>query len=186
MAKTRHSPIKLARDIGAVITSIVVAILLVQTGAIQALLKLSESMNILGSFVAGMFFTSVFTTALATVTLGSIAIANNIWLVALCGGLGAAIGDFLIFKFIRDGVAEDTNALLAHSQRWRAIFHLRFFRFLLPFLGALIIASPLPDEAGLAMMGIVRFKARFLIPLSFIANALGILAIGLVARGLFA
>ena len=181
----RHSPSKLVRDIGAVITSIVVAILLVQTGAIQTFLNLSESMNILGSFVAGLFFTSVFTTALATVTLGSIAVANNVWLVAIIGALGAAIGDFLIFKFIKEGVAEDTNALIAHSRRWRAILHLRFFRFLLPFLGALIIASPLPDEAGLAMMGIVRFKARFLIPISFISNAVGILIIGLVARGLF-
>ena len=181
----KHSPSKLVRDIGAVVTSVVVAVFLVQTGAIQALLNLSESMNIFGSFLAGMFFTSVFTTALATVTLGSIAIANNLLLTALFGGLGAALGDFLIFRFIREGVAEDTNALIAHSKKWRAIFHLRLFRFLLPFLGALIIASPLPDEPGLAMMGIVKFKARLLIPISFLANAIGILIIGLVARGLF-
>lgn len=185
MVRTRHSPSKLARDISIVIISIVVAIILVQTGAIKALLDLSEGMNVIGSFLAGIFFTSVFTTALATVTLGSIAVMNNLWLVALFGGIGAAIGDFLIFKFIRDGVAEDTNALLAHSKRWRGIFHLRFFRFLLPFLGAVIIASPLPDEAGLAMMGIVKFKARILVPISFASNFIGILIIGLVARGLF-
>jgi hypothetical protein len=44
-------------------------------------------------------------------------------------------------------------------------------------LGALIIASPLPDEFGLALMGISRMRALVLMPISFVMNALGIYCI---------
>ena len=51
-------------------------------------------------------------------------------------------------------------------------------------LGALIIASPLPDELGLAMMGVARIKLRVLIPISLVLNFAGIVLIGLIANAL--
>ncbi len=70
------------------------------------------------------------------------------------------------------------------GKRLDRIFHLRFFRFFIPFIGALIIASPFPDEIGLAMMGIVKLEPKFLVPISFILNSIGILILLLVAQGL--
>lgn len=181
----RHGPTKLARDIGTVITSIAVAYILVEINAFDGLIQASSSVKFLGSFIAGMFFTSIFTVALATVTLAEIALTNNIFGVALFGGLGAVLGDLVIFRFLRKNIGKDVEELVKKNRRFRKVFRLRFFRFLIPFIGALVIASPLPDELGLAMMGVVELKARHLAPISFILNSLGILAVALVAQGLF-
>jgi hypothetical protein len=53
----------------------------------------------------------------------------------------------------------------------------RRFRRVLPFIGALIIASPFPDEIGLALIGLSTLsRAQFLL-LSYVMNTLGVLAI---------
>lgn len=181
----RHHPSKLVRDIGMIITSIAVAYLLVEIRAFEGFLAASSGIKFLGSFVAGIFFTSIFTFALSTVTLAKIALSDNIWGVAFFGGLGAVIGDIVIFKFLRRGIAENIEELIKKRKRLREIFRLRFFRFLITFLGAILIASPLPDEIGLTMMGVMKLKMRFLIPISFVLNFFGILIVGLVAIGLF-
>jgi len=62
--------------------------------------------------------------------------------------------------------------------------HLRLFRWSMVLFGALVIASPLPDEIGLAMMGLSKVKTLLFIPISFSLNAFGILIIGLIARTL--
>jgi hypothetical protein len=61
---------------------------------------------------------------------------------------------------------------------------MRVFRAVMPFLGALIIASPLPDELGLVFLGISKLKTRYFLPLSFVLNFFGILIIGLIAKSL--
>lgn len=181
----RHSPSKLVRNVGTIITSVVVAYLLAETRAFEGLLAASSGINFLGSFVAGMFFTSIFTFAPSTVTLAKIALSNNIWGVAFFGSLGAVVGDIVIFKFLRSVIAEDIEDLIKRRKRLGGIFRLRFFRFLIPFLGAIFIALPLSDEVGLAMMGVMKLKMKFLIPISFALNFLGILVVGLVAINFF-
>lgn len=77
--------------------------------------------------------------------------------------------------------------LLGHQgsiKRIKAVFRLRFFRWLTWLLGGLIIASPLPDELGIGLLGFSKMKLAAFIPLSLIFNSLGILVIGLVARSL--
>jgi hypothetical protein len=182
----KHGPTKLARDIGAIITSVAVAYVLIEINAFDGILHASSGMKFLGSFIAGIFFTSVFTFALSTVALAEIALTNNILGVAFFGGLGAVVGDLIIFRFLRKGIAEDIEELIKkEGKRLDYVFHLRFFRFLIPFIGALIIASPFPDELGLAMMGIVKLEPKFLVPISFVLNSLGILILLLIAQGLF-
>ena len=92
----------LMKDIGIIVLSVIVAIILIKTGAIEEILKQTRDLWFLDSFIAGMFFTSVFTTAPAIVTLGEIAHANSVILTAVFGGLGAVVGDLVIFRFIRD------------------------------------------------------------------------------------
>ncbi|MEK7557169.1 MAG: hypothetical protein AAB538_04290, partial [Patescibacteria group bacterium] len=50
------------------------------------------------------------------------------------------------------------------------------------FLAGIIIASPLPDEIGIALLGFMKTRKKDFFLLSLVANFLGILAIGLVAR----
>lgn len=177
----------LMRDLGIIILSIIVAVLLAKTGALVGILTSTQQWELLGSLIAGIFFVSVFTAAPAGVVLFEIAAANSIWEVALFGGIGALIGDLIIFRFIKDGLAEDIRWLVKKTKQERliSIFQLKLFRWLIPFIGAVIVASPLPDEIGLTMMGLSKIKTSAFIPIAFLLNFLGILIIALFAKGAF-
>ena len=172
------------QDLLVLAASIAAAWGIVEFELVQALLAAMGDGTLIASFVAGMFFTSVVTTAPAIAVLGELSLQGNVLTVALLGGAGAVVGDYLIFAFVRDRISQDVAHLLSRSALGRlyAIFHRPTFKWLLPFLGALIIASPLPDELGLALLGAARLKTRAFLPLSFAFNAAGILAIGLIAR----
>jgi membrane protein DedA with SNARE-associated domain len=144
-------------------------------------------MEYFGSFVAGLFFTSIFTTAPAIVTLGQIAEANNIWATALFGAFGALIGDLLIFRFVRDELTDHLLEAMKHSpglRRLRALMRGRHFRWFTIALGGLIIASPLPDELGISLIGLSKSSTKYFIPMSLVFNFIGILIIGLAARAI--
>ena len=177
---------KLRQDLGIIIVSVVVAIGLAWTGAIGNFLASTKELRHLGSFIVGIFFTTVFTSFPAMVVLGELAQAGPLFWVAFLGALGALVGDFVIFKFFRDRIADDFNYLVKRSgkERFFSIFHRRIFRWLFPLVGALIVASPLPDEIGLAMMGLSKMKTALFAPISFTLNFLGILIVGLIARSL--
>lgn len=174
------------RDLGIVALSVLIAILLAQSGALERFVIAVGELRLLGSFVAGILFTSVFTAAPATVLLGELAQANSAWMVALTGALGAVAGDYLIFHFIRDRFSHDIFDLLRQHgyRRVGRIVRLRSSRWVLGVVGMIIIASPLPDELGVTLLGFSRAKRRFFLPLSFTANFLGILLIGLAAKSI--
>lgn len=181
MAKKKLSP--LGRDIGTIVLSVFVAIFIVESGIIHRVLASSES-HIIGSFIAGIFFTSVFTVAPATVVLFEIAGSNSIFIVAIFGAIGALLGDLIIFRFVHEHLAADLMEFLKERRHKRLalLFRSRLYRRLVPFLGALVIASPLPDEIGLVMLGASHVKTPMFVAISLIFNFLGILAIGLVAK----
>lgn len=171
-------------DIIGISISIVLAILLARSGFIEQLL--TGKWILLESFIAGLFFTSAFTTAPAIAALGEIAQnAPSVWHVALAGGLGALVGDLIIFRIMRDRLEQDIYYALGRGGKMlHTILKVKLFRWITFFLGALIIASPLPDELGLMMMGLSRERISIFIPTSFIFNSLGIFIIGIIARSL--
>lgn len=169
-----------------IVASVLVALLLEKSGATESFLASIGELTNVGSFIAGMFFTSVFTTAPAMVVLGEIAQTHSPWIVALFGGVGAVCGDYILFLIVRNGLSRDVAYLVAHSgfRRFNNIFHTKLFHHVLPFIGALILASPLPDEIGLAMLGFSKVdKGRFLL-ISLAMNTLGIFVVATVARSL--
>jgi len=184
-APAKH-PNQLAKNLIIILASIFAAVLLAKTGVVGIILTQTKEIEILASFLGGFFFTSVFTVAPATVVLAQVAQENSPFIVALFGGLGAVAGDLILFRFLKSHLTDQLVSLFSHpkSERLLKLFHLNIFHWLMVFVGALVIASPLPDELGLMLMGLGELKTRFLIPLSFVLNALGILVIGLVARQL--
>lgn len=187
MAKKRlhkkHSNPKLLRDLAIIVGSVIFAVLMVHSGFIEGFIASIRQVGFLGSFVAGLFFTSLFTIAPASIALAKISMTTPPLLVAFWGALGAMIGDLILFLFIRDSLAEDIVELIKSPQYHRiiSVFHLRIFRWLIPFFGALLIVSPLPDELGLAMMGFSKIKTRVILPLTFVLNFLGVLLICAIA-----
>ncbi|MCC6934218.1 MAG: hypothetical protein IT406_00780 [Candidatus Yanofskybacteria bacterium] len=183
----KRQAVSVVRDFATIALSILVAILLVRTHALADILTATKQIEVIGSFVAGIFFTSVFTVAPAVVVLGELARSNSLILVAVAGGLGAVVGDLIIFRFVRDRLSGHVLELLQQhgvGKRMRALFRLNYFRWFTFLLGGLIIASPLPDELGVSLLGFTRMRLPVFIPLSFTFNAVGIFLIGSLARAL--
>ncbi len=175
------------QDLIIIALSIVVAIVLVKTQLIVHFLESTKQYEFLGSFVAGVFFTSIFTTAPAIVALGEIAQMQNTFFVAFFGALGALLGDVIIFRFIRDNLSEHLTEIMKHQIEDKAMHfkhHLKFFRWVTFFVGGIIIASPLPDEIGIGLLGLSKMNMRWFIPIAFIGNFFGIVLIGIIANSL--
>lgn len=169
---------ELAKDIVFIITGGIVALILSHIGFIDYAVSIFGSTG-WASFIAGLFFTSVFTIAPASVALGHIAMNSPNHIVALFGALGAVCGDLILFYFIRDRFTDDLMNSFGSvfAKHIISSFHIGFLKWLSPVLGTLIIASPLPDEFGVALLGISRVRVYLVIPLSFMGNILGIYAI---------
>lgn len=181
----RHDHSQILRDIVFVIFSILVAIIFVRTQALTHLLDTTKHLQILGSFISGLFFTSIFTTPPAIVALSQISAHGSLITTAFFGALGAVIGDLIIFRFVRDRFSEHLTDMLTHSRgmkRIGALFRNKSFRWFTFFFGGLIIASPLPDEFGITLLGFSKMRTSWFVPLSFVFNFIGILLIGMIAR----
>jgi hypothetical protein len=174
------------QDFFIIAASLVLAWAIVHYQLVQALLASLDGGVALASFIAGIFFTSVTTTAPAIAVLGELSLEGNLFVVSLMGGAGAVVGDYIIFAFVRDRVSDDISYLLKRTgtPRFFKVFRRKTFRRILPFIGGLIIASPFPDELGLALLGLAHLSTGRFILISFSFNAIGIFLIGIAARAL--
>ena len=174
----------LLRDLLIIVISVTAAVWLARIGAVEKFLALTGGFKILASFVAGMFFTSIFTTAPAMVALAVLARDFPPLWVAAIGAIGAALVDFVIFRFVRDDLSKDDAGMFTVKIRRKFVrlFRHGFLKWLLVLFGGVILASPFPDELGLAVLGLAKIKNRVLLPLSYVMNFIGILAIVSVAR----
>ena len=164
---------------------IITAIVLFKTDLVYVLVDQTSS-TLLTTFIAGIFFTSSLTVAPSVIALSEIAQHTPAWQVALVGGAGALLGDLFIFRFIRSHLIERIvrAAFSNHARRIGRAIAAGPLWWLTPLFGALIIVSPLPDEIGLLMMGLSRISMVQLIPLAFVANAIGIFALAAVVQSL--
>lgn len=156
------------------------AIILLSAELFQSFVLKMGGFGYLGAFFAGIFFVSTFTVVPAAITLFLLGESLNPYLLAVIAGSGAVIGDFLIFRFIKDELYREVALLASEVIRkgyFRRIVRLKTFSKLLPVVGAIIIASPLPDELGIALMGLTKIKTQKLILITFVLNTLGILVI---------
>lgn len=139
------------------------------------------SLGYLGVFIAGLLFTFGFTTPFAIgffITLNP----ENILLAGILGGIGAMLGDLFIFKFIRFSFMDEfkrlehTKLISSVSSLIEDTFGKKLKAYILYLFAGIIIASPLPDEAGVIMLaGLTKIKTWALAIISFIFNTIGII-----------
>lgn len=165
--------------------SFFVAVYLVRNGALDALFSITEAAP-LQSVVAGSFFTSVFTTAPAIAALAKLSQHAPLYIVATFGALGAVCGDLFLIRFTRSRLVDDLlhHAISNKTQRRLEKYRSGPIGWMTLALGAFIIASPLPDELGLMLMGFTVVRTLYLIPISFVMNFTGIVLIGLATAAL--
>ena len=138
------------------------------------------------TFIAGFFFTFGFTTAFSVgyfITLNT----EKILLLGLIGGLGALIGDMIIFYFVRTSLKDEfkqlnkTFLLKKTNLIINSMFNHRIKKYLIYSFAGLVIASPLPDELGITLMaGFSKIKPLKLFLISFTFNTLGIIVMLLI------
>lgn len=157
--------------------SIVLFFALFRTAPVEEFLSNVGSYGYLGAIIAGIFFVLTFTVVPATVVLFHIGATLGSPATAFFAGIGAVMGDYLIFRFLRDRVFEELQPIFLRCGGAAIARCLKrpYLRWLAPVLGALIIASPFPDEIGIGLMGISRVKNWQFLIISFFLNSLGIL-----------
>lgn len=161
------------------ILSLSLAWWLVKNGYIRGLIDTILPLKLVAEIAAGVFYTSFLTAPISIAMLVILAEQNNPILTAALAGLGAVLGDFLIVKFFREKISSDLKEISKqfHLQKVNGILQKLHLDFLTPLIGAIIVASPLPDELGLMMLGASRLTYREIALLSYILNTAGMLLI---------
>jgi hypothetical protein len=156
--------------------SVVFAVLLFRYQPFHAFLLGLGGAGYIGAFFAGFLFVLSFTVATASVILLVLSERLSPLEVGIFAGLGAMVGDLIIFRFIKDGVAEEVTPLYNSlgGKRITKLLQKKYLKWMLPVIGAIIIASPFPDEIGVALMGVSKIKQYQFLLLTFILNATGI------------
>ena len=171
----------MTKDLFIISFSIIVAIVLIKTNAIINLINSTKEYEIIASFIAGIFYTSIFTVVPATAAIIEIAQRSNPFLIALVGGFGALLGDYIIFRYIRDNISGYISSI-ARKIRHESILESKIFSFSFAIIGAVIVASPLPDEIGLALMGITKMRTLYFVPISYVLNSIGVFVLALIGK----
>lgn len=164
------------------ILTFILAYLLYYLGRFSVFHDYVISLGYLAPFLAGMFFVYGFTAAPAAAIFLAISGDYNLWYAALSGGVGAMIGDLLIFYIVRTRLEKELEELQKEKifqmvrRVLRKILPGWLRRLIAPFFIGFIIASPLPDEVGTILLSANRqvSPAKFMI-VTFILNTIGIL-----------
>ena len=166
--------------------SILIGLILLKTTFFREIVFHLGNLGYIGAFFGGVLFVSTFTVSIGTALLLLLAETLHPIEIGLIAGFGAVLSDLTIFHFIRNKGFDSEIKHLIETLGGDKIIHLihtKYFSWTLPVLGAIIIASPLPDEMGVGLLGISKLKTSQFILLSFILNSIGIFVI--VSAGAF-
>lgn len=157
--------------------SFILAFVLLRTETFRIIIAQLGNYKFLGAFAGGMLFVSTFTVSIGAVILLFLAKTMNPVEIGLIAGAGAVLSNLVIFRFIQSRELMEEIKHFFHyfgGDKISHLIHSKYFSWTLPVIGALIIASPFPDELGVGLMGIAKMKTWEFILLSFILNSIGI------------
>ena len=142
--------------------------------------------GIFGIFIAGVFYTFSFTSSIGALILVTVAPYFPTGVIAVVGGAGALAADLAIFNFVKHDLKKEVdriaNSAFICAVGAKNIFCQQWFRNV---FGAFILASPLPDELGVAMMSTGKISKGNFALISFIVDVVGIYVLVYVARLLY-
>jgi len=160
-------------------TSIVLFVFILQDTRVHITLHSLSHFRYFNVFILGFFIASTFTVVPAITALTFLAQTLDPVTVAFTAGLGTMVGDYAIFHFFKDSVLTELKPFFFHFRESRLLhlFSTPYFAWLSPVIGAIIIASPLPDEIGLGLLGSKRIRKWHFLTITFLLNSVGIFLI---------
>ena len=168
------------------IITIALAYIIFKNPNVNSFVSHLGKLSYLGVFIAGILFAFGFT---APFSVGFFITLNpsNILLAGVLGGFGALLSDLFIFKLIRFSFMDEFK-ILEKTKLYKEIYHIahktihgKIKIYLTYVFAGILIASPLPDEFGVAMLaGLTKIKTHILAILSFLLSTIGILIILLI------
>ena len=179
---------RLLRDFSIIGLSVIVAIYIQISDTSSTLVGFFSSLYFVpAAILMGFLFSLTFTAAISTSVFILLSeTTHNPYIIALLGGLGSVLANSIIYKFFKQEIIADIEFLepkyakkIAHK-----IMHSRVFVGLVPFIAAMLLASPLPDEVGILMLSGNNFKYTKFFLLSFFLHTLGILLIVLFGKSI--
>ena len=182
------------------IISIIIAYYILKFKPISSSIDGLSYFGYVASLILGMLFAYALTAIPATAALYNLGQSLNPLIIAFIGAFGSMIADYLIFRFVRDKLmneikllSEEINQLtkpvsnLVFPEKikviiWKKISRSRIWKTLVPVLAGFIIASPLPDELGVAIFGAANYEPRRFLLISYILNFIGILIVASIGN----
>ncbi len=161
------------------IISIIFFLTLSKHPAVLSSLNFIKDFGYFGALLSGIFFVYIYTVTPAAVVILHLATTLNPYLVALFSGIGAVIGDYIILRFLKDRIFVELAPLFVHGRLGFIIklFRTPHFAWVLPIIGAVLVASPITDEVGISLMGMSKLKNWQFLLVTFVLNTLGIFAL---------
>jgi hypothetical protein len=158
------------------LASLLLIFLLSKTPALDEFIKSIGNLGYFGALVTGIFFVSTFTVVPASIVLFHLAEYLHPLEVAILAGFGAMLGDYILYRFIKDRLFEELRPVFKKFGRpyMGILFKSPYFAWVLPIFGAFIIASPFPDEMGVGMLGLSKIKQWQFFLLALVLNTIGI------------
>ena len=170
------------------ILGVLLAFLLTRSSLATEVLTHLGELKYAGAFLDGLLFVSTFTLPLGVMVLLTLTHTLPLIAVVFVAGLGAVTGDIVAFKFIKTKMKNDVEPLyreietLVGKNHVKKIVHTKYFAWTLPVIGAFIMASPLPDELGVSLMGLSDMSPTKFAIISWLSHTIGIaVIIGLLA-----
>lgn len=166
--------------ISAFIIAVILAYVIFSNPSIAGFISGLNSFGYIGAFIAGMFYTFGFTSPFSA---GFFIDLNpqNIFLAGILGGLGALLGDLAIFEFVKKYFSDEFRKLgkekvVVSIGKIFDLLDKKLRTYVLYLIAVILIASPLPDEAGITILaGLTKIKEYEIAIISIIFNTIGIL-----------
>lgn len=177
------------------ILSVIAVIVLSWTGVFESFEGIGK-FDYLGAFIAGLLWPFTFATPLAAASFFHLGkFGSNIWAIIAIGSVGSLLSDIVIWKFFKGGIFTEFERvwenyknhhrrpfLREHRPHLIHLFHTHLFHFFMPFLGVIVLFSPLPDEIGLEMLAYYKLARWKFVFLSLTSAAFAIWAMATAGR----
>jgi hypothetical protein len=156
--------------------SILLSIILSRYNFLNDIIYNSSAVPFVGSFIAGALYVSASTAALGILLLADLSKTLAPIEIAIIAGIGGMVADFVIFRFVKSGLIPEIIPIYNKlgGQRLTNLMHHKLVKWCMPIIGAIIIASPLPDELGICLMGLTNIKNYQFILLCLILDIAGV------------